>query len=120
MVYSAYRIFVGSFISKYVFNLLLNLKRILKSKSKDKIKKYLVTKQINWDAFRFSAVLGLINFTYKFLLCNLRKHTSYSDKQIAPFAGFIAAFWLLLDPNKSRRNLISILMLSRATDIILN
>ena len=42
------------------------------------------------------------------------------DTWAAPLAGLIAGAWLRYDPVESRRNLIMILVLSKAIDCILN
>ena len=42
------------------------------------------------------------------------------DKWAAPLAGLVAGAWLSYDPEKSRRNLIMILVVSKAIDCILN
>ena len=56
---------------------------------------------------------------YKFILCSLRRLGSLNDRINAPIAGFISAFSLALDV-KSRKELIMILILSRAIDTCIN
>ena len=57
----------------------------------------------------------LFNSSYKFLLCLMRRLGSKSDKVNAPVAGFISACSLAIDGN-SRRELITVLTMSRAVD----
>ena len=120
MTVSAMRVFLGTFISKFVFSFLLNFRKIIKLRSFKAIYDRLLSFQANKDTMVFALVLSLINFTYKFLLCMFRKYTKFTDKQIAPFAGFVAALWLKTDPNKSRKTMISVLMFSRAFDTVLS
>ena len=59
--------------------------------------------------------------TYKALLCCIRSFSSSNpDKFAAPVAAMIAALWLKLDPQDSRRNLMMILIMSRALDCLVN
>jgi hypothetical protein len=76
----------------------------------------------NQDSFKFAMAFGLINFTYKAILCLYRRmdKTSDADKIGAPLAGFISSLWLLLDPADSRRKLLSAFIFSRLVDILLN
>ena len=61
-----------------------------------KLLKNLMKYESNKDNIRFALFLTLMNSTYKFLLCFLRRYMS-SDKMIAPIAGFIAGLWSILD-----------------------
>lgn len=70
--------------------------------------------------------MGLMNCTYKAILCGVRNYYKNSskdllrcDKVVAPIAGFCAGLWLNLD-NKWRRNLFTILLISKAYDPVVN
>ena len=113
---SAYQTFVGVFAFKFLLSVLINFRKLKKIVSV----KALYDKLSIKDTFIFSLVFTMINFTYKFLLCIMRKFTCLDDFQIAPICGFISGLCLFLDPSKSRRNLISTLMASRAVSTLLN
>ena len=58
------------------------------------------------------------NTAYKFMLCMLRRLGSLDDRVNAPIAGFISALSLCID-NADRRQLITILTMSRGINITL-
>ena len=61
-----------------------------------KLLKNLMKYESNKDNLRFALFLTLMNSSYKFILCFLRRYLS-SDKMIAPIAGFIAGLFSILD-----------------------
>ena len=79
-----------------------------------KLLKNLTKYESNKDNFRFAIFLALMNTSYKFLLCFLRRYIK-SDKIIAPIAGFIAGLFSILDVQK-RRQFLTCLLLSRFCD----
>ena len=74
----------------------------------------------NKDTFRFAIIVGLINATYKLVLCAIRRISAKCpDKFAAPIAGIAAGLWLGADI-KSRRYIFTTILLSRTCDTILN
>ena len=67
------------------------------------------------DCTRLGLFLMCFSSGYKTVLCLLRRLCTLNDKINAPIAGFIAALSLAID-SASRRQLIAILMFSRAID----
>lgn len=61
-----------------------------------KLFKNLLNYKSNKDNFRFAMFFALMNCSYKFILCFLRRYLS-SDKLIAPIAGFVAGLFSILD-----------------------
>ena len=55
------------------------------------------------------------NTLYKLILCGMRRLGSTNDRVNAPLAGFVSALSLMIDV-KSRRQLLTVLILSRAID----
>ena len=108
------------FMIKYGFHLLFNYPKIKKEKSMKKIYKILYSFDANRDNLKFAFLMSLINITYKIILCTLRKHTKWPDSKIAPISGFISGLWLYLDGNKTRRNWLTVLLVSRAIETIIN
>ena len=77
----------------------------------------------NRDTINFAAIYALINFTYKYLLCKLRKvfkNYPKPDKLAAPIAGFVAGLWFGLDMSKGRKHFIVCFLVSRLADMLLN
>ena len=66
------------------------------------------------DNFRFALFCSLMTGTYKSVLCILRR-LKLEDKIIAPIAGFLAGLWIIIE-EKKRRQLLTVLLLSRFTD----
>ena len=58
------------------------------------------------------------NTLYKLVLCILRRSGSLDDRKNAPIAGFISGLSLMIDA-KNRRQLLSVLIMSRAVDSLL-
>ena len=105
-----YNTFVNILSLKIIANnigYLGNPKKLLKN-----LKKY----KSNKDNFRFALMFALMNTTYKLLLCFLRRYIN-SDKIIAPIAGFIAGLFSILDVQK-RRQFLTSLLLSRFFDTV--
>lgn len=79
----------------------------------------LVKRLLKGNGVRESAIFGLFvmcfHSIYKLVLCLLRRMGSLDDRKNAPVAGFISAFSLIIDV-KSRRQLLTVLTLSRALD----
>ena len=76
---------------------------------------------VNRDTVYFSLITTSIQTTYKALLCLIRRMSKKNpDSWAAPLAGLIAGMWLKLDNVESRRNLIMILVFSKAIDCFLN
>ena len=67
------------------------------------------------DCTRFGMFLMCFNTAYKLVLCLMRRLGSLNDGVNAPVAGFISALSLALD-NSNRRQLITIVTLSRALE----
>ena len=109
VVRSFSRTFINLFGIKVVANNLFylgNPKKLLKNLTSSKSMK---------DNLMFALWLALVNSTYKFVLCALRRIFKDNDKISAPIAGFIAGLFSLIEA-KSRRQFITVLMLSRALD----
>ena len=54
-------------------------------------------------------------------MCFFRMYSKENpDRWAAPIAGLVAGTWLSLDPVSSRRNLVTILVLAKAIDCIIN
>ena len=71
------------------------------------------------DASRFGLFLMLFNTSYKLILCLMRRLGCLNDKVNAPIAGFMSALTMAVDAG-SRRELISVLMMSRAIETCFN
>ena len=82
-----------------------NLKKLLKN---------ITNYKSNRDNLIFALFLALINSTYKFILCLLRRFCA-NDKINSLIAGLIAGLWSILE-NSKRRKFMTILLLSRAMD----
>ena len=67
---------------------------------------------------KFGLFLMCFNTLYKLVLCVLRRLGSLDDRKNAPVAGFISALSLMIDA-KSRRQLLAVLIMSRAVDSLL-
>jgi hypothetical protein len=97
--------------------------KILQIRSLLQFKKVFLTFEANKDTLRFALVAALMNATYKFVLCIFRrlmaKRADICDKVAAPVAGFTSALWLYFDDDW-RKNLYAILMVSKATDSLVN
>ena len=107
---------------KLCFNKLFVLKAVYKSKNLREALGHLLKSADIKDAFVFALVWALINGTYKLLLCLLRRHLAASsnpDRLAAPIAGFVSGLWLFLDRAR-RRQLIIVLAMSRAVEILVN
>lgn len=80
----------------------------------------------NTDSVLFALAFALINGSYKMVLCLIRhffrrKNIKGSPDRIASLiAGFASGLFMIIDPNRFRRNFITCLLLSRLTDILLN
>ena len=61
-----------------------------------KLYRNLTSFKSNKDNLRFAIFMALMNFTYKFVLCFLRRF-KISDKINAPIAGFIAGLMSYID-----------------------
>ena len=61
----------------------------------------------------------VFNTSYKLLLCLMRRMGSKNDKVNAPIAGFVSALSLAID-SSSRRELMTVLMMSRAIEASFN
>ena len=70
------------------------------------------------DNLRFAFFMALMNSSYKFILCLLRRY-NISDKIAAPIAGFIAGLSIKIDV-KHRRIFIMMLLMSRVLDTMVN
>ena len=76
---------------------------------------------LNQDTVIFSLVTTSVQAAYKAILCSCRKFSPHNpDKWAAPIAGLISGFFLFLDPVKSRRNLVMILVFAKAIDCWVN
>ena len=67
---------------------------------------------------KFGLFLMCFNTLYKLVLCVLRRLGSLDDRKNAPVAGFISALSLMIDA-KNRRQLLAVLIMSRAFDSLL-
>jgi hypothetical protein len=67
------------------------------------------------DSIKFGIFLMLFNSVYKLVLCLMRRFVTQEDKINAPIAGFISALSLIVE-QKSRRQLMAALMMSRFFD----
>ena len=65
------------------------------------------------DSSRFGLFLMCLNSLYKIILCLMRRFVTHNDKVNAPIAGFFAALTCIFEV-KSRRQLLTVLMMSRA------
>ena len=68
---------------------------------------------------KFGLFMMCFNTLYKLVLCLLRRMGSLDDRKNAPVAGFISGLSLIID-TKSRRQLIAVLVMSRAVDSLFN
>ena len=71
------------------------------------------------DAAKFGLFCGVFSTSYKAVLCLLRRLGCHNDSINAPIAGFISAFSLVVDV-KPRKQLMMILIMSRAFDSVVN
>ena len=69
--------------------------------SPKKLLKNLAKYESHKDNFRFAMMLALMNASYKFWLCFLRRFIK-SERIIAPIAGFIAGLFSIFDAQKRR------------------
>mmetsp|Transcript_30359 Transcript_30359/g.37386 ORF Transcript_30359/g.37386 Transcript_30359/m.37386 type:complete len:170 (-) Transcript_30359:137-646(-) len=67
------------------------------------------------DCTRFGLFLMCFNTAYKLVLCLMRRLGNLDDQVNAPVAGFFSALSLAID-NSNRRQLITILTMSRALE----
>ena len=67
------------------------------------------------DCTRFGLFLMCFNTLYKLVLCLMRRFISEKDSVNAPVAGFFSALSLIIDVG-SRRQLLTVLVMSRAID----
>lgn len=108
--------FIWCFMTKYMVS------KILRSGELRSMKDfYKIMTTVNRDSVCFALITTSIQTTYKALLCLAR---SFSEKNpdcwAAPLAGLIAGMWLKLDSVETRRNLIMILVFSKAIDCLIN
>ena len=76
---------------------------------------------MNEDTLAFTIISTLIQATYKLILCNLRRMCHHNpDNWAAPLAGLIAGLWLKFDQEHHRKNLVMILVCSKALDCMVN
>ena len=75
----------------------------------------LVKASMLMDCTKFALFGMCFNILYKFILCSLRRCGSKDDAVNAPIAGFFSALCIVMD-SKSRRLLLTVLMMSRALD----
>ena len=68
------------------------------------------------DSAKFGLFLMLFNSLYKLVLCLLRRLGSHDDRINAPIAGFVCGLSIAAD-SKSRRMLVTALIMSRACDM---
>jgi len=99
---------VGFFIQFMLKNIMLLAKPAKMIRNLRKISTLL-------DCTRFGLFLMCFNTAYKFILCLLRRLGSLDDQVNAPAAGFVSALFLAIDSN-SRRQLITVLAMSRAIE----
>ena len=71
------------------------------------------------DSARFGLFLMTFNGAYKIVLCLMRRFVTENDKYNAPVAGFLSALSLIVDVS-SRRQLITVLIMSRFLDTAIN
>jgi hypothetical protein len=112
VIISFYKIFVNAVALKTAINSLFylgNFKKYLRS-LKD-------VKEIK-DTCRFALFFALMNSVYKLVLCFLRRF-DVSDSIAAPIAGFLSGIVSMFE-KKNRRELISIVVLSRVVDTTIN
>ena len=107
------------FVLKFCINKVLSIAKIRKSKNP-------IGELFGWksnkDNLRFALVMASINATYKIILCAIRRHSQKSqnpDRFGAPIAGSVAGLLIGLD-DKKRRQFITVLLLSKLVDILLN
>ena len=79
-----------------------------------KLVRNLTSIKSNKDNVRFAVFMAMMNFTYKFVLCVMRRF-KISDKINAPVAGFIAGLMSYIDAPK-RRQFLTCILLSRFFD----
>ena len=70
------------------------------------------------ESAKFGLFVMCFNTIYKLVLCLMRRLGSLDDRKNAPVAGFVSALSLMIDV-KHRRQLLTVLTLSRALDAIL-
>ncbi len=112
--------FKNGFIASFVLStipLLLKLKFV-------KILKMLISKDKVLDSCKLALFAGLLNATYKAVLCTIRRcyradQTERANQVAAPIAGFCAAMTLIFE-NQFRKQYFMIIALSRGVDSLLN
>ena len=103
-----YQTFVNVLGLKLIANNFLylnNFKKLLRN---------LTSRKSNKDNIRFALFMALMNFTYKFVICVMRRF-QISDQINAPVAGFLAGLMSYLDVPK-RRQFLTCILLSRFFD----
>ena len=79
----------------------------------------------NQSHIEFAAWLGFMNCVYKAILCIsryffIKQRVEDPDRLSAPIAGFCAGMCIRLNSDKSQRNFIMSLLMSRLLDTVLN
>ena len=59
----------------------------------------------------------MINFTYKFVLCTLRK-LGMKDESIAPVSSFMASLWLKHDSTDQRPGILTGFLIGKLMDFL--
>lgn len=108
--------FIGSFILSAI-PLLLKMKLKM-------IFKMLISKEKALDSCKLALFAGLLNATYKAVLCLVRRlypanMTERANQVAAPIAGFVAGMTLVFE-NQFRKQYLTIIALSRFVDTGLN
>ena len=67
------------------------------------------------ESAKFGLFVMCFSTFYKLIICLMRRLGSLDDRKNAPIAGFISAFSIMIDA-KNRRQLLTVLTLSRALD----
>jgi hypothetical protein len=81
-----------------------------------KLIKNLLNTKSQMDNFKFALCFALINATYKLVLCMMRRKVK--DDKINSFVAAVAAgIWIKLEP-KGRKQLMAVLLLSRAFGVL--
>ena len=119
--------FKWSLIIKLLVFCLVRIVKIFKIRTVTQFKKVFWQWKDNKDTLQFALVMGLMNCTYRAILCGFRNYyknksiedLAKCDKIVAPIAGFCSGLWLYFD-NKWRRNLFTILLISKAYDPMVN
>ena len=69
------------------------------------------------DHLKFTFMMSLIRVTY---LASHKKLVAHLGKYASSAAGVLAGLWINIDPSQDRRRMLTMFMVGRATDIILN